>query len=143
MKKTLVLSTILISCCSFSYAASLSSMNKDQVVQALQDQTLTTIPLATLEDQLITNSATIYFDKQNQISGKFAHKPTNDPQSDKGTWEVKDDGSLCITWQHWFKSQPFCDYVYDANNSLLFMKGDNTFASLVLKKNIKAGNHLK
>lgn len=143
MKKALVLSAVLVSFSSLSFAASLNSLSKDQVVGALENQTITTIPLATLESELIADPATIYFDKNNQISGKFAHKPGNDPQTDQGTWTVKDDGSLCITWKHWFKSVPFCDYVYEANNSLLFIKGDNTFASLVLKKNIKSGNHLK
>ena len=114
----------------------LTPINKTDLLNMLNGKTLETIPLSTLENKLVAESLSIYFNKTNEATGKFSKKPANDPQNDTGTWTVQNDGKLCITWKHWFNAKPFCDYVYDAKNSVIFIDADGKFVSVALKKNI-------
>lgn len=140
-KKSIILFAALISVCSLSFASSLKSMSKDQVMKALEDKTITTIPMAMLGDQLLQDSFIGYFGKEGKLIGKFETKPANEPQTDEGTWAVKSDGLACATWQHWNNTKPVCVYFYDTKNALLLV-GENKLHSAVLKDNIKAGNQL-
>lgn len=140
MKKVILLAAALMSTASFG--ASLQSLNKNQATQLFQGNTMTTVPLVTLNKQLVTNNPiTIYFDKQGTATGKFENKPDNAPQNDEGKWMVKGNGIVCVTWQNWNETKPLCVYVYKTNNSVLFINADNNnFESMALKTNMKTGN---
>lgn len=147
MKKSALLSAlVLVSVSSLSFAASLHSLSKDQVMNALQDKTITSIPVITLNGQIINNNTfTGYFGKNGQLSGQLTNAPTNgDPQSDQGTWQVKPNGVTCVTWQHWNQGKPVCIYLYDAKNSLIFINTiSGNFESMVLKNTIQNGNQVQ
>ena len=96
-KLALLAGAALLTLSSLSFAASLQSLNKSQVTHEVQGKTITTIPLVTLNDQLITNTFTGFFDKNGELKGQLANKPDNGPQTDSGKWQVKADGTLCAT----------------------------------------------
>lgn len=145
MKKSVLISALsLVFVSGVSFAASMHSLNKEQIMSALQDKTMTTIPLLTLNDQLVNNTITMYFAKDGALNGQFATKPDTDPQSDQGKWEVKADGALCTTWNQINNKKPICVYVYKTSNSLIFINTDtNKFESMALNDNIKTGNQMK
>lgn len=143
MKKLALWSVILLFSSTLGFAATLKSLNKEQVTSVFQDKTITTIPLLTLNDKLVNNTITIYLAKDGKMNGQFATKPENDPQSDQGTWLVKTNGALCATWQHMNNQKPICVAVYKLNNSLVLVNADtNKFESMVLNENIKDGNQM-
>lgn len=143
MKKLPLTLALLLLSSSFAYAQALQSMDKKQVMKALENKTITTIPLVTLHGNLIPdNTASIFFDKEGKVSGQFSSKPANDPQSDQGTWQVKADGQTCVTWQTWTQNKPICVYAYKLANSIVFVNVDKKFESMVLADNIQSGNQI-
>lgn len=146
MKKSALLSAlVLVSVSSLSFAGSLHSLGKAQVLDALQNTTITTISVITLNGKIVNNTFTGYLGKNGQMFGQLTNAPTNgDPQSDQGTWQVKPNGVTCVTWQHWNQGRPVCLYVYDAQNSLIFVNATTgKFESMVLNDNIKDGNQMQ
>lgn len=144
MKKSVMLvSIVLLSLSAFAFGASMQSLSKAQTTQQIAGKTITTIPLITLNDQLIANSFTGFFDKNGQMKGQLASKPDNDPQTDEGKWIVKPDGTLCATWQHWHQNKPICVSIYKLTNGMLLVNQHNKkIETLILKENIKDGNQL-
>lgn len=140
MKKSL-LSIVLFSISSLSFAA-LSPMNKSMATHELSDKTITTISAATLDGKVISDSFTGYFAKDGKAQGKFANKPAEGPQADQGSWKVKSDGKVCITWDHWNDSKEKCVSFYRLNNALLIVNASNGFESLILDTDMKAGNQM-
>src|SRR5579872_3053267 len=98
MKKLFSLPILFLSLSSFSFAASLSTMDKSAATAELTDKTITTISAATLNGKIISDSFTGYFSKDGKTTGKFANKPGDGPQADQGSWKVKSDGKVCVTW---------------------------------------------
>lgn len=144
MKKSLIAAcAILVAVTSLSFGATLNSVNKDQVKQAFVDKTFTSVPVAHLDGQSIGNTFTGYLDAQGKTWGKFAHKPANAPQTDEGAYIIKDDGALCLTWQHWFKGKQFCVYTYNTNNAYIIVGDNNSFHTVFMKSAIQQGNHIK
>lgn len=141
MKKLLVLSIALLSTSSISFAAP-SLMNKLAAMNELSDKTITTISAATLDGKVISDSFTGYFGKDGKMNGKFATKPANGPQTDQGTWKVKADGKVCITWEHWNEGKEKCVNFYKLSNALLIVNMSNGFESLVLNDDMKTGNQM-
>jgi len=125
-----------------SYATSITSTNKSEVVNALSDKTVTTISAATLNGKVLPNSFTGYFSKDGKMNGGFSNATQDAPQSDKETWQVKNNGSLCMTWEHWFGVNEECVNIYQLKNGLLIIGSDRTFESVILSSDIKAGNQL-
>ncbi|STY29843.1 Uncharacterised protein [Legionella wadsworthii] len=141
--KQVTLAALLLSISSLSIAASMSSMSKSEVTEALNDKTITTISAATLNDKVLANPFTGYFGKDGKMNGKFV-QPTKDvPQKDQGTWLVKDDGSVCMTWTQWFKGKEECVYFFKLQNGLLIVGADQNFESFILSAHIKPGNQTK
>lgn len=140
VKKLFLISAMLFSITSVSFGASLTSMSQSEAQNALSDKTITTISAATLNDKIISDSYTGFFSKDGKITGKFAKKPANDPQKDTGTWQVKNDGQFCVTYQHWNNGKERCVLLYKLDNAILVVNSNNGFESLILNKDIKSGN---
>ncbi|AHE66226.1 hypothetical protein [Legionella oakridgensis] len=141
MKKAIAISAVLFSYSAF--AETLTSLSKEEVLSTFQGKTIKSIPLANLDNRLIADSFMGYFDKNGQITGKFTKKPQgNDPQTDDGTWRVKDDGTLCVTWKHWFNSKEVCALTYPLGNGYLFVNPDNNNFESLIHKDIKSGNQI-
>lgn len=145
MKKLAILLTAvtLLSFSSLSFAASLQSLSKEQIIQALQDKTITIVPLVTHNGQLINNPIIASFNKQNQINAKFSTPVDDEPQTEQGTWKVDENGMLCVTWQHWFAQKPICVFTYSFNNSLIFVNREgNKIEMLTFKINDELNNQV-
>ncbi|MCW8450348.1 hypothetical protein [Legionella quinlivanii] len=140
--KRISIAAVLLSVSSCALAATLTSMSQSEVSDALGDKTLTTISAATLNGKVLPDSFTGYFAKDGKMMGGFAQKTADAPQNDKGTWRVKEDGSVCMTWEHWFNAKEECVYFYKLNNGLLAVGADQNFESVILNSEIKSGNQL-
>jgi len=138
--KLLPVAAVLLSVSSFSFAATLSSMNTSDVTDVLSDKTITTISAATLNGKVLPNSFTGYFSKDGKMHGKFVKQTDGAPQSDSGTWLVKDDGSVCMTWSQWFNAKEECVTFYKLQNGLLIVGTDQNFESVILNSDIQSGD---
>lgn len=142
MKKKLALFALFLATHSLSFGATLSSINQDQFKQTFVGKTFTSISTAQLNGKVINNSVTVYLDNDGKIQGKFTDKPANAPQTDQGVYSIKDDGLVCITWQHWFNGTE-CVYAYNTQNAYIMVDNNNTFHIVIMKSAIESGNHLK
>jgi hypothetical protein len=140
--KGISIAAVLLSVSSLSFAASLSSMSKSEVTEALSDKTITTISAATLNGKVLANSFTGYFGKDGKMNGGFAKPTEGAPQTDKGTWQVKEDGNICMVWEHWFDAKDDCVYFFKLSNGILVVGADQNFESVILNSDIKSGNQL-
>lgn len=140
--KKLLLSVALLSLSSMSFAATLSPMNQSESTSVLSDKTITTISAATLDGKIISDSFTGYFGKDGKMKGHFVNKPANGPQADQGTWKVKSDGKVCVTWEHWQNGKEKCVDFYKLSNAILIVNMDQGFESLVLNSDIKSGDQM-
>lgn len=156
MKKSAILCTALLATTSLSYGASLNSLHKDQVKKALVDKTITTAPVNRLNDQVTQTPVVVYLDNNGNISGQFMNtmnsstttsmnNTTNNmpsPQSDTGTYKLKNNGLLCITWKTWNKGNEFCVYTYETSNAYLFVDDHHVFHTVAMKSDIQSGNQM-
>jgi hypothetical protein len=131
---------LMLSVSSITFASSIASMNKSEVMNAISDKTMTTISAATLNGKVIPDSFTGYFGKDGKMNGGFATKPEDASQNDKGTWMVKDNGEVCVKWEQWFDGKEQCVYFYKLKNALLIINTDKGFESLILDEDLKPGN---
>ncbi len=138
--KKLIFAFGLLSLSAYSYAAALSPMNKSQTQNALSDKTITTISAVTLDGKIISDSFTGYFGKDGKVAGKLANKPEDGPQTDAGTWKVKPNGMVCVTWEKWNDAKEKCVSFYKLSNSILLVNNNKGFESLILDDQIKTGN---
>ncbi len=138
----LTAAAVLLSISSISFAASIQSMNKEQITKTMAGKTITTIPLTTLNGQLMNNSFTGFFDKNGTVTGQFANKPENTVQNDQGTWKVKSNGTLCTMWHNWDGGKEVCMHVYKLNNGLVFVNEGNRIETIILDTNIQTGNQM-
>lgn len=145
MKKLILLFSALslLTFSSLSSAASLPSQNKMEVTKQFQDKTISTIPLVTINDTLVNNTFTGYFAKDGTVKGQFATKPDNADISDTGKWKVNSDGSICVTWDHWYENKPICVMTYKvANGLILINQKTKNFETMILSAQSKQGDQL-
>jgi hypothetical protein len=144
MKMTsLIYTAALLTVASSSFAMTQQSLNQYQTTHMLQNKTITTVSLVTINKKLVTNSLTAYFDKNGTITGKLSEKPSDSVQNDQGKWTAKPNGTLCVTWEQWNNHEPICVSVFNLNNTILFVNtSNNNFESMVLKTDIRTGNQL-
>lgn len=140
--KKLLLSIALFSLSSISFATSLTPMDKSEATTELTDKTITTISAATLNGKVIADSFTGYFGKDGKMKGQFVNKPADGPRTDQGSWKVKNNGEVCVTWEHWNSAQEKCVSFYKLSNALLIVNTNKGFESLVLNSDMKSGNHM-
>lgn len=140
-RKYLAIPLSLLFACSASFGSAANSMTQTEVAKALSDTTITTIPLATLKGELVKDKVSVFFGDNKTLQGKFAQKPHDAPQEDKGNWSIESDGKLCVEWQHWGQKKS-CMYLYDTKNAILFINTNGAFESLVLKDSMQSGNQV-
>jgi hypothetical protein len=146
MKKQLVIFAALIVTNSLSLGATLSSINQDQFIKSFVGKTFsakTSISTTQLNGKEIDNSVTVYMDNKGTIQGKYTHKPAHAPQTDQGVYSIKDDGMICMTWQHWFNGKEECVYAYDTQNAYVMVDNNHIFHFSIMKFAIKPGDNLK
>lgn len=123
------------------HAASLKSLNNYDVMNLVKGNTITTILLTDVGNNLKNNAFRGYFSPSGKAIGRFSNKQNNQPQQDQGVWTVKSDGSFCITWERWNKQKPVCLLIYKAENGyMLLNQQTNHFEGFILKT--KPGDQL-
>lgn len=143
MRKYLVGIAGALAISSMATAATLNSISKDQIRQAFVNNTFTSVAVNHLNEASIDNTFTGYMNNAGKIWGMFSRKPKAAPQVDAGTYTIKDDGSLCLTWKHWWNGKEFCVYAYDTENAYIMVGTNNKFHTVFLKSAIKSGKHIK
>ena len=136
-KSAMIIFSVLTATTSMSFGATLNSIDKDQVKQAFVNKTFTSVTMARVDDQAITNIFIGSMDAQGKIYGKFAHQPSQGPQRDQGIYTIKDNGQLCITWQHWQEKKESCFYTYNTDNAYILVDVNDRFHILFMKNDIK------
>lgn len=144
MKNSQILSAVAIAVLSsVSFAATINSLNKNELNQFLADKTITSVPVITMNNQLTPNTFMGYFAKDGTINGKLVTQPDNGPQADAGKWNIESNGNLCVTWQHWNNNKPICVSAYKVANGLMLVNTEShDFETLLLSADIKSGNQL-
>lgn len=149
MKKMIGLLFVFIAISTTSFALTLHSMNKAQVSKAFVNNTLVVTQAINLHwgmTQNTNNSKTVFLDNQGHLFGKMKYKPTNAPQSDKGTYIIKRNGTMLITWQHWDHGKTIHAHFFNTKNA--YVAVDNMIGSAMVfygafeKDQIHSGNHL-
>lgn len=143
MKKQFAVFAALVTTCPLSFGATLNSINQDEFKQSFVGKTFTSVSTAQPNEKKINNSVTVYMDDKGNIQGKFVEKPANAPQTDQGVYSIKDDGQVCITWQHWFNGKQECVYAYNTQNVYIMVDNNNIFHFVIMKSAITPGNHLE
>src|SRR5262249_10158182 len=110
--KKLAISIPLLIINALCFATILHSMNKIQFEKTFVNRTFISIPTDNLNGRTIDNTFSMYLDNHGNIWGKMLHKPTNEPQIDKGIYTVTKDGTFYITWQHWDRAKKLCGHIF-------------------------------
>ncbi|WED44608.1 hypothetical protein [Legionella cardiaca] len=144
MKKfiAIILTTMLVGEAS-CFAATLNALNKEQFINAFVNKTSISIATDNLNGRTIENTFSMFMDEQGTVIGRMSHKPANEPQTDKGSYSIDDDGTAYITWQHWDGGKKLCFHAFDTANAYINVGCDNVFHTAFMKEAIKSGNHLK
>lgn len=143
MKKWILGLGVMMAVSTVSYGATLQSLDKEKVTKLFENHTLTTISTVTLNGKLARNTFTGYFAKDNKMTGQLGSKPDNLPQGDKGTWNVKSNGELCVKWDHWESAKEVCMDIYETKNMYIFVNVANgKFESAALMDNFKEGDQM-
>lgn len=143
MKKWIICLSLLMGLSSLSYGASMQSLDKEKVQKLFENHTITTISTVTLNGKIAKNTFTGYFAKDGKMTGQLASKPDSLPQGDKGEWKVKDNGELCVKWEHWESAKEVCMDIYDTKNMLIFINvGTGKFESAALLEHFKEGDQM-
>ncbi|MDP1880413.1 MAG: hypothetical protein Q8K60_05690 [Parachlamydiaceae bacterium] len=133
---------IIIGINSLAYGASLNSLDKEKIENALVNKTLVSIGTDNLNGKTIENTFSMYLDNKGNILGKMGHKPVDEPQNDKGVYIINDDGSFSITWEHWDGAKQISGHLYETENAYISIDDQNVFHTAFMKESIKTGNHL-
>ena len=142
MKTASSLALLLIFMGQLSNADSLHSMNKAQFDQELINKTLISIATDNLNGKTIDNTFSRFMDAHGHVFGKMSIKPENEPQTDQGVYEINDDGTFYIIWQHWDGAKKLCGHVFNTANAYLSVDCNNVFHTAFMKDSVKPGNHL-
>lgn len=137
MKKSLMVFLVALLPYSLGFGATLNSIDKDQVKQVFVNKTFSSAGTARFPGQAIGVVFTGSMDDHGNIRAKFSQPTSLGPQNDQGTYAIKDDGQLCITWQHWHAAKEFCNYIYDAANAYMLVDLDHQFHIVFLKTDIQ------
>lgn len=128
---------------SYTMAATLHSMTKEQVQKTFINKTLVSISTDNLNGKTINNTFIMYMDDKGKIYGEMSHKPKDEPQSDNGVYTLENDGTISITWNHWDKHEKLYAQFYEMKNAYLAVSSDGVFHTVFMKEAILPGKHLK
>ncbi len=143
MKKWMLGVGLMMFVSSVSYGASLQALDKEQVKKLFENHTLTTISTITLNNKLAKNTFTGFFGKDGKMTGQLASKPDTYPQGDKGVWKVKDNGELCVKWDHWEAAKEVCMEIYQTKNMAIFVNvATGKFESAAVLDHFKEGDQM-
>jgi hypothetical protein len=143
MKKIqLGLLAAIIGANSLAYGATLKSLNKDKMEQAIVNKTLVSIGTDNLNGKTIDNTFSMYVDDKGNIFGKMGQKPADEPQNDQGICVFNEDGSFSITWEHWDGAKQISGYFFETENAYISIDDQNVFHTVFMKESITTGNHL-
>ncbi len=136
MKRSLIVLLVALLPYSLGFGATLNSIDKDHVKQAFVNKTFSSAGTARFPGQAIGVVFTGSMDDHGNIRAKFSQLTSLVPQNDQGIYTIKDDGRLCITWQHWHGAKEFCNDIYDTANAYILVDLDNQFHIVFLKTDI-------
>jgi len=136
------LTTILVGGTS-CFALTLNSLNKEQFIKAFVNKTSVSIATDNLNGRTIENTFSMFLDDKGNVIGKMSHKPADEPQTDKGSYLIDEDGTAYMTWQHWDGGKKLCFHAFDTANAYVNVDCDNVFHTVFMKDAVKSGNHLK
>ena len=78
-------------------AATLESLNKEQVTKAFVNKTAVSIPADVFGGQVMSATSSYYLDDKGNVKGKLSIKPSNGPQTDTGVYSIDKNGDLYVT----------------------------------------------
>lgn len=142
--KKILLGLFALNICvnSFAYGATLQSLDKEKIKQAVVNKTLVSIGTDNLNGKTIDNTFSMYIDDKGSIFGKMGQKPADEPQKDKGTCIFNDDGSFSITWEYWDGAKEIRGNFFETENAYISIDDQNVFHTVFMKDSIKTGNQL-
>ncbi len=123
-------------------AATLESLNKEQVVNTFVNKTAVSIPTDIFNGQLKPNTFSMYLDDKGNVSGKLSAKPKDGLQTDTGTYSIDTDGTIYAVWNHWYDGKKVCFHFFNTDNAYLSIDCNNVFHTVYLKNAIKTGKQL-
>ena len=124
------------------HAAVLYSLNKTQVKKHFVNRTLVSIGVDNLNGKTVNNSNSVFLDGHGMVYGKMGHKPQHQPQYDKGTYKISNNGTIFIKWKQWDDSKKLCFHVFEAKNAYITIDCNGLYHSTFLKSDIETGNRL-
>jgi len=142
MKKILAFFLLTLFATTPCFGATLVSLNKTQIIKAFVNKTATSIATDNLNGQTINNTFSMFLDDKGNIVGKMSIKPPNQPQVDKGTYTIENDGTVYLTWQHWDNAKKLCFHAYNTQNAYINVGCDMVFHTAFMKDAIRIGNQL-
>lgn len=125
-----------------AYSATLKSLDKEKIEQAVVNKTLVSIGTDNLNGKTIDNTFSMYLDDKGNVFGKMGQKPADEPQKDRGICIFNDDGSFSITWEHWDGEKEIRGFLFETENAYISIDDQNIFHTVFMKESIKKGNHL-
>ena len=143
MKKLITIFCSLLVISQLVFGATLTSMSKEQIEQAFVNKTFTSVPTDNLNGRTIDNTFSMFLDDKGNMWGKMAHQPTNEPQTDRGTYNIASDGTIYFTWQHWDGAKKLCGHIFETKNSYISVDCSNVFHTVFMKDAAQSGNKLK
>lgn len=141
MRKSILFITMLAISLSV-FPATLKSLDKEQFNKAFLNKTAVSVPIDVFNGKVMPKSFSYYLDDKGNVKGKFGVKPQNEPQTDEGVYTVEKDGTVYVTWKHWYGGKKICFRVFDSENAYLSLECNNVFHTAYLKNDIKEGNQL-
>ena len=125
---------------SLSFAATLQSLSKQQFERAFVNKTATSVGTIQSNGTPLHIPFSMFLDNHGRIWATLAAQPANNmPQTDEGVYTVGKDGSLYITWNHWFHSKRLCAHLFNTKNGYIVVGCDNVFQTIFMKNAIVSG----
>jgi hypothetical protein len=143
MKKWMLRFGLMMAVTTASYAVTMESLGQEKIKKLLENHTMTTVSMITLNGKMVNNTFTGYLSRDGKIVGQLADKPGAARQGDKGTWTVTANGLFCVKWEKWQDAKETCANVYETKNMLIFVDATTgKFESAVPLEHVKEGDQM-
>jgi hypothetical protein len=141
MKKSIAFVAILATCTS-AFSVTLESLNREQMVKTFVNKTAVSIGTDIFNGEVVPKTFSFYLDYKGNVKGKFGVKPKHEPQTDVGVYTIEKDGTIYVTWKHWYGSKKICFRLFNSENAYLSLECNNVFHTAYLKSAITPGDHI-